>query len=148
MALVGCDDFLSACYSCLEGDPSKQVAPEEISKIGIIATGANVPDGAKNVYYFEQCGIDCTQYIRFDLPKEQAFAYAKSIRKPSDKPFEMDMFPIINGVNLEWWIENDEGVSDVIYSLGDTNIPNDPYLDIAVLPHGKSARVYIHSWNM
>ena len=69
----GCDDeFLSACYSCLETDPALMVPAEQTAKIRLLPEGNPLPASASHIFYDETCGIDCQQLVRFDLPSDTA----------------------------------------------------------------------------
>lgn len=69
LLVAACTDPGASCYNCLDHDPDAAL-PVDAPPVRIIATGRTLPEQASNVYYFEQCAIDCVQMVRFDLPAD------------------------------------------------------------------------------
>ena len=149
LTLSACDtEFISVCYSCLESDPAEQISEADIKKIEVIGNGTKLPANARNVYYYEECGIDCIQHIRFDLPTEEAIAYAELVR-PLVKGQAVGLnWPEAQAPQLSWWLDTAKLIGAIFHSRSSASIENDPFIDIMIESKGDKATVYLKSWNM
>jgi hypothetical protein len=64
---ASCDPIGDICFNCMEATANAPMPQVDAARLRLIH-GGTLPARATNVYYAEQCGIDCIQWIRFDLP--------------------------------------------------------------------------------
>jgi hypothetical protein len=64
--LSGCDPVGDACFNCVNAPADAPIGAEQAVQLRLIH-GGTLPAGARDVYYAEQCGIDCIQWIRFEI---------------------------------------------------------------------------------
>jgi hypothetical protein len=73
LLLSGCDimgpidPIGDICFNCVDAPANAPLAQADAARLRLIH-GGTLPAGARNVYYAEECGIDCIQWIRFDVP--------------------------------------------------------------------------------
>ena len=152
-ALASCGDFVSGfCDLCPGGDPGR-VPPEKIAQVRLLNGVGPLPAGARNVYYYVKCGVDCSQFIRFDIELADARAFARALPlehplTPGGNPWGPNPWgggrPVWDEViALGWWPrEFPSGVEG-----GENMSANgNPPFRIAILPRGRQARVWIHTF--
>jgi hypothetical protein len=157
LLLTGCNDepFLDFCQSCLKGDPAQLVPKAEVAKIGLVYSGTKLPRSAMNVYYHEQCGIDCQQWIRFDAPPADARAFANGqLLTPLAKTASSPKAPqfLAPSKPMPWWPKSFPATAET--STNDINQAN--YSDGAkgkpmtiILQSGTPyARVWVYAFSM
>jgi len=71
-------DWFKVCRACIATPPTEPVADADRARIRFIGPGA-LPAGARNLYYDERCGIDCTHWMRFELPEAEARRFAAGV---------------------------------------------------------------------
>lgn len=72
---AACGPLISVCRICLKSDPQHPVATADLPKLRLAVGDTRLPVAATNVYYREACGIDCQQWLRLDLPRDEAAAF-------------------------------------------------------------------------
>jgi hypothetical protein len=154
LLLAGCDaDVISVCHSCLKGDPAAPVAKAELAKIGLVYSGRRLPPSATNIYYAEECGIDCQQWIRFDAPMADARAFATSLLLTPPAKTDAKEPPFLSPSKpLAWWPTNlpadamvsTNHISTAKYGKYEKGQP----LTIILQPGAPSARVWIYAYTM
>lgn len=154
LLLAGCsDDFVSVCHSCLKGDPAAPVSKSEIAKIGLVYSGRTLPPSATNIYYAEECGIDCQQWIRFDAPNADARAFANSLLLTPLAPGDAQAgVPPLPSKPFGWWPEvfptsHLTGTNDVSTAKYGKNEKGQP-LTVILQPGTPNARVWIYAFSM
>ncbi len=140
--LSACSNVISSCRSCIDHDESKPVKATDLAKIKIIRGDTMLPQSARNVYFFEECGIDCAQKIRFDMPPAEASVFAQKLAGAPLAPVENgSLSPTDPDTKLAWWpVKMEKGMS-VSSTQADA-------LYIFVAPNGANATVYIHNFSM
>ena len=142
------------CEFCADNDPRNEVPPNKVGKIRLLNSNLPLPAGARDVYYAQKCWLDCWQYIRFDLPLDEARTYALSfpLEHPLTKganpwgrnPWGGGRPPSDEVIGLGWWPHefpnNVEGGSHRIVS-------DQPPLDIALVPKGERATIWIFGFS-
>lgn len=79
LPLGGCsDDWFKVCRACIATAPTEPVADADRARIRFIGPGV-LPADARNLYYDERCGIDCTHWMRFELPEAEARRFATEV---------------------------------------------------------------------
>ena len=93
--------LFSVCRACLDPCAGQPIDPKNRAKITLIYTRLLLPTSARSVFYHEECGVDCTQWIRFDAPRADAIDFA---RRASAGPLHpgTDHLPIA-GDDPVWW---------------------------------------------
>jgi hypothetical protein len=156
LLLAGCSDPLDFCQSCLKGDPALAVPKGDIAKIGLVYSGQKLPPSATNVYYHEECGIDCQQWIRFDAPVTDARAFANSLllaplAKPAPQPPQSSQF-LLPTKPLQWWPKAfPDGVETGTNDINDANYKDGAKgkpMTIILQPGSPNARVWIYAFSM
>jgi hypothetical protein len=64
------DPFGDVCFNCVSAPANAPLAATDAAQLRLIH-GGSLPAGAANVYYRELCGIDCIQWVRFDIADTQ-----------------------------------------------------------------------------
>ena len=143
--LMACDP-IDVCSACIESNPADPVAAADYSKIRFNYGKIPLPDGAEQVYYHEECGIDCVMFSKFRLPIKEAVDFAQSIRKP-EKAGSLDRLPAPpSDIELGWWPENLPATATG--SKRNSSVEGDPYVNVAVVKKGQFADVFVYSWTM
>jgi hypothetical protein len=143
LLLASCGDpFLSVCHSCVKGDPAQPVSATEAAKIGLVYSGKRLPKSASNIYYAEECGIDCAQWIRFDVPIADARAFANGLL---DVPIGTNKAPLadITGVPLKWWTSVTRGTAE--QGGNEIGAKGQP-IQIWLKPQGATATVWVFAF--
>jgi hypothetical protein len=157
MALLftGCSDPLDFCQSCLKGDSARVVPAGDVAKIGLVYSGQKLPPSATNVYYHEECGIDCQQWVRFDAPIADARDFADSLllaplkampQTPQSSQFLTPSKP------MPWWPKafaagvetSTNDINDANYKDGQKGKP----MTVILQPGSPNARVWIYAFSM
>ena len=104
--LCGCDGLFETCRACIEASPISEVPAGERSKIRLIGPGT-LPENARELHFHERCGIDCMQWMRFDLPEGEARRFAAGVLGGAALRKGYDPFPdTIGGYAppaMPWW---------------------------------------------
>jgi hypothetical protein len=103
------DPIGDICFSCVGSVGNAPLAATDTMRVRLIH-GGTLPASATNVYYTEQCGIDCIQWVRFDIPEgEWAPLRARlSADARPDNPSEAMAPP----GNPDWWRIEPEGAAE------------------------------------
>ncbi|PSJ37887.1 hypothetical protein C7I55_19440 [Sphingomonas deserti] len=72
---TGCDLSHALGQLCADGDSSKPLRMNSIQPVVLLGSEQRLPNAASDVRYAELCGMDCSQYLRFEVP----FADADSL---------------------------------------------------------------------
>jgi len=142
--LSACDP-IDVCSACIKSNPASPVAPADYGKIRFNHGNILLPESAHQVFYFEECGIDCRFFSKFRMPYKEAVKFADSIRE-SEKISNFGGFEQRPNNKITWWPQKLPG--NAIGSSGDINIEGDPYIDIAVVQEEQFATVFVYSWTM
>lgn len=142
MLLAGCNNVGASCRSCIGHDVSKPVAVKDVAKIKIITGDTLLPKSATNVYFSEECGIDCSQQIRFDMPSAEARIFAEKLAGTALVAIKNASLSAA-GANskLTWW------PAKIEKAMSASNEEANP-VRAFVVPNGDKATVYIHSFSM
>jgi len=157
LILCGCSEGpLAFCDLCQNSDPALPVPRENIQRIELIASHVRLPSSATNVHFAMRCGIDCTQFVRFDAPIADARAFAASLL--FEHPLARGQDPWVRSswtqmhrtvppdiLELNWWpsrfpeeIEGgDNGLSSSRGGL----------VSLVLLPRGGRATVWLSPFN-
>jgi hypothetical protein len=146
LLLTGCD-AAQICDACLNADTNKRVSPQLYHKIGFAYGTTPVPPNARNLYYHEQCGIDCQYYAMFELPDADATKFAETIRPLKSSPQDCwESEKAIDSPKINWWPP--KLTKNARMSCGDINVKNDRYVDVALEKNGTNTKLYVYSWTM
>ncbi|MEN3746351.1 hypothetical protein TPR58_04165 [Sphingomonas sp. HF-S3] len=103
-ALLGLGGCGEACRTCLASSPRNPVATAELEKIRLF-DGERLPGSARDVYYHEECSVDCTYWLRFTVPDADARSFAARFHARPRKGY--DPMPESGGGNegpgFAWW---------------------------------------------
>lgn len=154
LLLAGCSDQFEFCQVCPKGNPALAVPRSEVAKITMVYSGQRLPPSATNVYYYEQCGIDCQQWFRFDAPNAAARAFTDSLllaplakaKLPQDNQFLPPSKP------MPWWpIRFPDGVETSTNDINDANYKDGTKgkpMTIILQPGSPNARVWMYAFSM
>ena len=148
MALAGCGEF-KVCMNCFEHDAEKPLSAEQVRSIIVDAAIKTLPPEARNVYFEEWCGLDCTQIFRFDLPSDKlpaAMQPNSTVEIASVSDF--DQVALIHRQQadppLSWWLKTP--VPDAEGVATDINIGQ--LTEFILVPDGPMTRVYMRAFDM
>ncbi len=152
LGLAGCDGLFKICRTCLEGDIDQPVPSADVSMIKVIFGNQPLPNTARNIYYAEGCGIDCSEILRFDLPSSIAegvmLGMAGQPLRPLSDWEQQELIRRWRGLGPDgpahiphWWIH-----AEVAEARGVSAVPNaETYLSFLLEPRGDLTRVYLAS---
>lgn len=145
LLLAACGPLIDQCYSCIGNDPNAVLSPGQQAKVALIGSPRRLPAGARNVRYYEECGIDCFQMLSFEAPLAEARFFANGLVE----------VPIAAGgalnlaqpsTALDWWPKS--WPAGIESGENDAGKGKPPFVTVAVLPQGKTARVWLRAFNM
>lgn len=148
VALAGCGEF-KVCMNCFEHDAEKPLSEAQVRSIIVDDPVKTLPLEARNVYFQEWCGIDCTQIFRFDLPSDKAHAVMKRFSKVEIAPLsDHDQFSLVHAElddrSLSWWLKapvpGAEGVA--------TDLSIVQWTEFILVPDGSVTHVYMRTFDM
>jgi hypothetical protein len=153
LAVISCEE-VEYCELCAGEDPRRPLPAENVGKIWRGDSERRLPVGARNVFFHERCGMDCTWHVRFDLPIAEARAFARSLPlehplTPGANPWGANPWgvgsPVWEGVlALGWWPRrfpaNVEGGENMTAN-------GHPAYQIAIVPRGSEATVWIRTFD-
>ncbi|MBN8811718.1 MULTISPECIES: hypothetical protein [unclassified Sphingomonas] len=92
LALAGCESPLDFCRACIKTPPADEVADADRARIRFTGPGT-LPADARHLHYYEQCGVDCRHWMRFELPEAEARRFAATVLgggtlRPGRDPFD------------------------------------------------------------
>jgi hypothetical protein len=148
---------IAFCDLCQNSDPALPVPHENIQRIELISSDVRLPSSATNVHFAMRCGIDCTQFIRFDAPIADARAFAASLL--FEHPLAAGQNPWVRSswthmhrqvppddiLGLHWWPvgfpSEVEGGDNGLYA------PRGGLVSLVLLPRGVQATVWLSPFN-
>ena len=141
--LASCDKIVSVCHACLSSEPNSVVAAKDVSKINFLNGKGGLPSSARQIYYHEECGADCTFWVRFETSEADARKLAKALfptaLAPGNNPLRDSNSELFRDAGYPWWPagfpDGFEGVS------ADGN--GIPAKAMIVAPLGTGVRVWI-----
>lgn len=104
LVLSACGPLFARCNICLESPPEQPVAKEELGRIQLFVD-ARIPKSARDIYFDERCGKDCTHWLRFTAPEDDTRKFAElAVRgklRAGFNPIRGPGGP--RGPKLAWW---------------------------------------------
>ena len=137
MLLTACEiPSIDSCYSCIDAPTDRAIPAPLQAKVRLIH-GGGLPTEAHQVFYFEECGIDCRQQLRFDAPSTVAEAFVHRML-PQATAEEAATAPLPTGP-VWWTAQNASGTQSWRSS------PDQPWpLTIVTMPLGnEQTRVWL-----
>lgn len=135
------------CYAdCSYRDGNKPVPAEEVASLRILHLDKPLPVEARNVYFFEACGIDCMQAARFELPVNRAEAIMTAMTGVAPvglDDWERRDFKNRAPAGQRWWAEPAAGAKGAPKDLSEGRL-----WAFALVPHDTVTRVYLFSFTM
>lgn len=143
--LAACGPLIDQCYSCIGNDPNAVLSPEQQAKVVLIDSPRRLPASARNVRYYEECGIDCFQMLSFEAPLAEARHFANGlVEAPIAAGRTID--PAGPSTALDWWPKS--WPAGVESGENDASTGKRPFVIVAVLPQGATGRVWLRAFNM
>jgi hypothetical protein len=120
---VACDPIGDVCFNCGDSGSNAPLASADAARLRLIH-GGTLPAGASNVYYTEQCGIDCIQWIRFDIPAAEWEPLLTRLREGAEGRSPDIVSEIDGPPGAAWWRVNPPaGVAEHVALVGPQGWP-------------------------
>lgn len=134
------------CEQCPGGDPAMSVPKENVGRLRLLVSRRPLPANASNVQHAMYCGIDCIQFLRFDLPLADAHTFAAMVLRGEGLTTGLDpwarreMPPAIT--ELPWWPRRFPSG----FLGGSSRDASSPPADIVLVPRGTQATVWFRTF--